>query len=435
MSTQTQEQPGQSIAVEGRGSYAGDAILSSDAIMGKREGLYNEAFSHVSGIWLQKCLSFEQAKQQLVTEQQQIEDLHTPLKEWDVVVVSDGVAFRHLQSGRDYVPTDHALNLMCQVGKGMSSWTSRSLRDPIPHATKKDDDGNPEVIKGGERGQADFEVLRDYIKVHLFNAERVDQNKMRLFRTWQNGTLRALLSEQYQIINNVWFLDVLSKTIPGGVVSHWKGDADSIYGNVLIPDTIRAETDSDFGGMLSIGNSEVGTRRISSLPSVFRAICMNGCIWDQTYGKGINKVHRGKVDFITLEATIIANLEAQIPLLPQGIERFLGLRAFGCGDTPLPNLVAQTAIDYSLSKRQVAAVQDGWAEELRLLGRNDGRTAYGLVNAITRAGQQFDNDSWVQFDSIGGEFATLDENGWNKFRNRAGNLTEEQVAKRYLVTA
>jgi hypothetical protein len=388
-------------------------------------------FKHVAQVWLAEgCMSFEQAREQLVDDQQQIDDHLTPLKEWDVVVDMAGIAFRHLPTGRDYSPTPHALNLMCQVGRGLSSWTVRSLLSPIPHATKKDADGESVVIDGGERTMADFECLRDYIKLHLFNAERIDQDKIRLFRTWSDGTLRALLSEQYTIVNNVWFLSVLEKAIPGGVVSHWNGDADSIYGNVLIPDTIRAEQDSDFGGMLSVGNSEIGTRRISSLPSVFRAICMNGCIWDQESGKGINKVHRGKVDFDALENLIVENLQAQIPLLSGGIDLVLGLRAFGCGETPLPNLLAQTAADYSLSKKQVAAVQEGWNVERQLLGPNEAATAYGLLNAITRAGQTLDNDQWVRFDTIGGEFANMNRDDWDRFRSRADNLSTKQIEKR-----
>jgi len=426
MTTQAQEQSGQSIATERQESYSGD-VIRENLEMGDKQG-----FKAVAKYWLENgCMSFDKAQERLASDQQQIEDFHSPLKEWDVVVKHSGIAFRHLSSGRDYSPTDHALNLMCQVGRGMSSWTVRNLRDPIPHATKKDADGEPVAVKGGERGQADFEVLRDYIKVHLFHSDRVDQTKPRLFRTWSDGTLRALLSEQYTIVNNLWFLDVLRKAIPGGVVSHWQGDADSIFGNILIPDTIRAESDSDFGGMLSVGNSEIGTRRISSLPSVFRAICMNGCIWDQESGTGINKVHRGKVNFIDLEHHIIENLEAQIPLLPQGIQRVLGLRAYGCGDTPLSNLLAQTAIDHSLSKRQVGVIYDGWNEELRLLGRKEAQTAYGLTNAITRAGQQLgSNDQWVRFDTIGGEFANFNRDGWDKFRNRADNLSAKQVEKR-----
>jgi len=420
------QQPGQTIAREGQGSYTGD-VIRDNLEMGEKQG-----FKAVAKYWLENgCQSFDEAKAELVNDQQKIEDFTGPLSHWCVVPTDDGIAFRHHITGRDYIPTDHALNLMCQVGRGLSSWTVRSLLAPIPHATKKDDEGDAVPVTGGERTRFDFECLCDYINLHLFNGDRVDQNKPRLFRTWSDGTLRALLSEKYTIVNNVWFLDVLSKAIPGGVVSHWKGDADSIYGNILIPDSIRAEEDSDFGGMLSVGNSEIGTRRISSLPSVFRAICMNGCIWDQESGKGINKVHRGAVDFNALEKLIIENLEQQIPLLPQGIERLLGLRAYGCGDTPLPNLLAQTAIDNSLSKKQISAVQDGWNEEMRLLGRKDGATAYGLVNGITRAGQKLDDNSqWVKFDAIGGELTGWNRNGWDRFRNRADNLTPKQVGNR-----
>jgi hypothetical protein len=258
----------------------------------------------------------------------------------------------------------------------------------------------------------------------------VSQSKTRLFRTWTDGTLRAVLSEQYSIVNNGWFLDVLSKIIPGGLVSHWNGDADTMYGNILIPDTIRREADSDFGGMLSVGNSEIGTRRISSLPSVFRAICMNGCIWDQKSGDALNKVHRGAIDFKELETLIRENLQAQIPLLPQGIERLLGLRKFGCGETSGMALLAQTSIDHSMGKKQVAAVYDAWNVEMEILGRVEGKTAYGLANAITRAGQKLSNDEWVKFDTIGGDFANMDRDEWDRFRNRADNLGKVKIEKR-----
>jgi hypothetical protein len=129
-------------------------------------------------------------------------------------------------------------------------------------------------------------------------------------------------------------------------------------------------------------------------------------------GKAINKVHRGTVDFDELEKLIIENLEEQIPLLPQGIERVLGLRAYGCGDTPLTHLLAQTSIDHGLSKRQTAEVYTGWNTEIRLLGAKEGKTAYGLANGVTRAGQTLPNDQWVRFDTIGGDFANMDENAW-----------------------
>lgn len=419
---------GQNIAREGQSEFAGDQILQSDSIMGRDNGTFNKEFSHVSGRWIASdCQTFEAAKAALIDDQRKIQDFKAPLCEWDVVVTDKGIVFKHLPTGQEFAPTDHALNGVCAVGQGLSSWAVRNMLAPIPHRTKKDADGEKVIIDGGQRGQADFEVLRDYIRVHLFNAERVDQEKTRLFRTWTDGTMRALLSDQYTIVNNVWFLDLLESIIPGGLVSHWRGDADSIYGNILIPDTIRAESDSDFGGMLSVGNSEIGTRRISSLPSVFRAICMNGCIWDQELGKALRKVHRGVVDFEALGAMIRENLESQIPLLPQGIERVLGLRAFGCGDVPMTNMLAQTAETFKMSKPQIAAVAEGWGEEISLLGPKEGKTAYGLSNAVTRAGQTLSNDKWVEFDTIGGDFASMDRDGWDKFRSRAGKLDAKAV--------
>lgn len=385
-------------------------------------------FHHVSQHWTRKCMSFDDGKQKLAEQQEQIEDFREPLDAWEPTVTTKGFALRRKIDGSEYIPTNHALTLMCNVGRGMSDWALRSLREPIRHLTKTDDDG--EKIPLFSRTVADLSVMKDYVNIHLFNNERVDQKKKRLFRTWKDGTLRAFLSEQYAIINNGWYLDLLSKLIPGGLLSHWRGDADSIFGNVLVPDTIRQENDSDYGGMLSVGNSEIGLRRISSCPSVFRAICMNGCIWEQEKGIGINIIHRGRVNFTELAERIKQNLEAQIPLLPQGIQRVLGLRAFGVGDTPLPNMFAQLSIDYSLNKRETNRVWEQYAVEVNEIGPTEGNTAFGLMGAITRYGQALPPEGWVRMDRIGGEIANLNRDTWDRFRHRATNLTATQIEKR-----
>lgn len=405
-------------------SYTGDVILQT-LEMGSKQG-----FKHVAKYWLENgCMSFDAGRELIEQEQKKIEDIACGFNAWDVIARENGVFFNHKPTGRDFKPTDHSLDLLCRIGKGLSSWALRAMMAPI--TGKKQSTGEEYVVKGGERDIRDYQVLADYIRVHVFNNDRVDQSKIRLFRTWTDGTLRAVLSDQYIIVNNRWFLDALAEFIPGGVLSHWNGDADQIYGNVLIPDTIREEKDSDFGGMLSVGNSEIGTRRISSRPSVFRAICMNGCIWNQEEGKALNRIHKGKnINFAELKEAIRKNLEEQIPLLPQGIERVLGIRAFGQGDTPTPNIMAQTAVDFKLSKSQVEAVWKGYATEIGLLGPEEGKTAYGLMNAVTRAGQTLESNSlWVAFDEIGGEIANMSRNDWDSFRNRAEHLTKKQVEK------
>lgn len=406
----------------------GGATGAADHIIIASQGA-GEGFSNVSQYWTAKCMTFAQGREVLAEQQLHIADFRDPLEAWETVVTESGeVAFRKKATGQNYVPTDHALGLMCQIGRGMSDWAVRALRDPIRHATKLGDDGEKKVEF--HRGPEDAAVMKAYIDLHLFNPFRVDQKKVRLFRTWDDGTLRALLSDQYAIVNNGWFLDLLEKLIPGGLLSHWKGDADSIYGNILLPDSIRAEKDSDYGGMISIGNSEIGLRRVSSLPSVFRAICMNGCIWEQEKGTEIDVRHRGKIDFEQLAGMIKENLAKQIPLLPVGIDRMLGLRNFGVGETPLRNLFAQLAVDNSLAKKELNGIRTAFAVEMQNVGTVEGMTAFSLLNSVTRFGQTLEAANWVKFDKIGGELANMNRDEWDRFRSRAANLTTKVVDKR-----
>jgi len=71
-----------------------------------------------------------------------------------------------------------------------------------------------------------------------------------------------------------------------------------------------------------------------------------------------------------------------------------------------------------------------WNEEIRLLGTKDGKTAYGLANAVTRAGQRFSNAEWIRFDIIGGQFTEMDRDNWDKFRSRADGLSDKDLKKR-----
>ena len=66
-----------------------------------------------------------------------------------------------------------------------------------------------------------------------------------------------------------WTTDGISKycgVLPDGRFSHDKSDEDTVFGNILLPDTIldkSADDDTDYGGMVSIGNCEIGKRRVT----------------------------------------------------------------------------------------------------------------------------------------------------------------------------
>lgn len=405
---------------EKKESYNGDFVLQGQTVA------KDSGFSHVSKIWFDKCITFEKGIEKVTEDQKVIEDIRGPMCEWEPVVSENKFAMRHKPSDRHFFPTTTALKHMAITGR-MSDWQLNALTEPVLHQSTIDKKtGEKKVV--WNRDSRDAEVLKEIVRIHLFEADRFDQSKERLFRTWTDGTLRAFLSDQYAIVNNLWVMEVLQKLIPGGMLSHWRGDADAIYGNVLIPDTIRADSDSDYGGMLSVGNSEIGTRRVYTLPSVFRAICMNGCIWDQETGKAVNKKHRGELDLIALEAMIKENLEAQIPLLSDGIQRVLGLKAYGVGDMPLRNAFAQLAKDYPLGKSNVLGIIKAFGEETAILGK-EARTAFGLMAAVTRYGQKLDNDEWFAYDKIGGELSMMTADHWDGFKNRAKALRDKDVEK------
>jgi hypothetical protein len=261
---------------------------------------------------------------------------------------------------------------------------------------------------------------------------RIDQDKKFRLRTYKDGTCRAFVTEQYAPIDNRWYLDVLGEFIPGGRFSHWRGDEDTIYGNVLIPDTIMdyGADDSDYGGMISVGNCEIGTRRITQTPSLFRAICMNGCIWGQTEGQKIRRVHRGNIDLAALKLEIARNIQDQIPLLAPSIKKFLETRSLELGKTSAKSVIASVSSDYKLSKKEATEFLEQF-----ITYESEQGTLFGIINGLTRAGQKFGNKEWVRFDEIAGGLAQMDSSQWNSVLRRADTFNSKDYEKVFALTA
>lgn len=371
-----------------------------------------DGFRNVSKIWYDKTISYEDGLGQIEAGKAVTEDILCVMGDIVPTVGPHNDFVMRYKDGRDFKPTAHAI---CQMGNwaGTGTWYVNSL------LTNPVDNKDRETFK---RDRGDAEALAFALRNGL---RRLDPAKKFLFRTRQDGTLRAMLTERYAIVDNRWYVEKLREFVPSGRLSHWRGDSDTIYGNVLIPDTIRAERDSEYGGMLSIGNSEIGERRVSSVPSIFRAICMNGCIWGQTKGEGIRQVHRGKIDLAHLAADIKTNLGKQIPLLPAAIDTLLGLRSltFDCG---AKSVIAQLAKDYKLTKGQGRAVLDGYAAEVAETPEYAG-TLFAVVSAVTRSGQKLSNAEWLTFDEIGGELARFEASDFTRLVNRAKSLSVKDL--------
>lgn len=369
-------------------------------------------FRNVSKLWYDKTISYEDGLRQLEEGKAETHDYKLSANEVRATVNDDGELVMVIDH-QEFLPTPHAMRQLSGVNfADCGTWTTENLRQP-----KCNQKG--EILYHRDRSDAET------IVAILENGRRRLDNKQLLFRTRTDGTLRAVMSAStrgYAIIDNRWYLELLKDVVPGGRLSHWRGDADEIYGNILIPDSIRSETDSDYGGGLSIGNSEIGTRRICQFPWLFRAICMNGNIWDKTNGKTTNKVHRGKVNLYDLGEMIKNNIIDQIPLTTAMVDTMLATRRYQMGN--ISSLAVMAAVSYNekLSKAQGTAVY-------RAYGIEPDASLFGVINAVTRAGQTLDNEQWVNFDMIGGKMMQYGDKEWGSLLKKAEGLEAEDIAE------
>jgi hypothetical protein len=410
--------PAGATTLEGRGRQ-GDFIHQTQE-MGTEQG-----FKNVSRLWLDKCLTYAQVAEKIAAGRKEIEDIKVPFVAMTPKIGDNG-AFVFEYDGRAFKPTRFALG-------HVAGWAGVGLFDvEVLSGFRPDTNG-----KMRNRPQ-DREALMTLLGSGF---SLINKHKEFLFRTQTDGTLRAWLSKDYAILDNDWFLNIIKDIIPNGMFSHWRDDGDysTLWANVLIPDSIRAEADSDYGGMFSIGNSEIGRRNVSARPSLFRAICMNGCIWDRKSGTLFRQIHRGKnIDLMALRDKLRHHLNAQIPLVSGIIDTYLGTKKFGWDGATAKPVFATLGKDFNLSAKTNADILQSWRvqcnEEDALKGDDNPlqRTAFAVINAVTRSGTESVNpETWVKRDVMGGELLRHHEDDWRDLFRRAKSMRGEEVASLY----
>lgn len=385
-----------------------------DFVHNSQDMAEKDGFKNVSKLWYDKTWSFEQGFEYLEAEVDEREDINCKPK--DMVPTYDedeGTVCFEYADGRKFKATAHAM-------RQYATWAH------IPH-TFINKMLEAEVLKQNgdvlfQRDAADMETL--YVVLKNGHRRMKAENTFR-WRTYKNGTLRAVLSEIYAPIDNRWYLKQLQDLMPDARLSHFdRSSADTFRGNILIPDSIREEDDSDYGGMISAGNCEIGLRRFEQYPSVFRAICMNGCIWDQEKGSKYSQVHRGKIDLKQLAARLKDNINTQIPMLNQGIDMMFATRELEFGDVEARRVLAQIAKDNNMTGVQTVSLYTNFAT----FGKAQ-RNGFGVIDALTRAGQEFESDVWLSFDKAAGNIIEGGEKNWDKLIRRAESIEDKDIEK------
>ena len=380
----------------------------------------DERFRNVSTGWTKRLhdpddlsvMSFDDATQHITETAGQCTDVMTTYNQLTTEIVGGRLAIADRQSGAVFSLTDSALRQLAQKTEIGTTLPAR-----LSSGDSEDIETLSVVVRNGLR-----RLLR-----------KSDDDKPVLLRVKNGETVRAFLSESYARIDHVWFLEILRKIIPDGLVSHFRSDehCDNVWFNVLIPDSIRAESDSEYGGMLACGNGETGFNRLHTMPSIFRAICMNGCIWDREDGIAfVDQIHRGEVDLQLLASNIRDNLNRQIPLLNSGIDSMLETKRITSNRNANPLLI----VGATLQQIDVSAITRPAADRI-LEAYHEQRTESGSVSAfdviqgMTRAAREFSGSLQEIVERSAGSAMLWDSERWETVFRTADGLKEKQLKR------
>tara|TARA_R110000824_G_scaffold185529_4_gene366488 strand:- start:9297 stop:9797 length:501 start_codon:yes stop_codon:yes gene_type:complete len=155
---------------------------------------------------------------------------------------------------------------------------------------------------------------------------------------------------------------------------------------------------------------------------------MNGCIWDQEVGHTLQVRHIGDIDLHDLAARLRDNLQAQIPLMDNNITRMLSTRERGVEGIDMKGIFAAVSKEFSTTKSENTGILKAYSVENEILSGN-ANNAFGITQAMTRYGQDLDNDGWVRFDELGGRMVTLTDAKWSAIVSRARAYTTADIEK------
>lgn len=251
--------------------------------------------------------------------------------------------------------------------------------------------------------------------------------------------IRAVVSERYGVIDNAQVMDILRNSLPSNIdealASHIDHDGDDMFGNILLPDYMKSEPDSDYGVGIAFKNSEIRNAAFSVSPFLFRAICLNGMIWGRSNSEiKINQRHMGNIDMVELQEQV---RHAIAVALTQGNDllTLMGHSKKVKVNNVLPTIV-QLARDSqdNFTIEQTKAWHKGYLDSLHERnGDVHENSAFGVVNGLTRAAQNYSGQtrekmekyaSFILSPSIDSDLQTISKR-WGQVSDRANNLTEK----------
>ena len=338
---------------------------------------------HVAKVWQDKCVSLEKFYDVLKTQQ---------VSKIDVVKPESAIRLKDSGTLLDGTPLTksgmNSLRLFTDIPSSMISFME-------------------------ERGYND-ELVR-FVNDELNRREQEWQNKGKDSREFRvrtrhdddgNTVARAIVSERYGVIDNLEAMEMIIDALPtkdaikDALASHLHNDGDDMFGNLLLPDNIKSEPDSDYGVGIAFRNSEVRNSTFKVSPFLFRAICLNGMIWGrQNSDIRVNQRHMGNIDKQELREEV---RRAIVVALSQGNDLLTLLGHSKRVQVKNPEqVIAQLSRDNKMTIAQGKLWHKGYLQSLQEAnGQAHDRTAFGIVNGLTRSAQDYTGSTREQMETI-----------------------------------
>ena len=292
--------------------------------------------------------------------------------------------------------------------------------------------------------------LVKYMNAELDRRETLWNNKGKEKRTFNvrirhddegNNVVRAIVSERYGVIDNHEAMEMVANALPSltdALASHLFNDSDDIYGNILLPDYMKSEPDSDYGVGIAFKNSEIRNSTFKISPFLFRAICLNGMIWGRMNSKiSVDQRHMGKIDLDSLQVKVTQAIKVA---LTQGNDMLtlLGYAKQVKVTDPVA-VIAQLARDEKMTIEQGKLWHKGYLDSLHERhGDVHEKSAFGIINGLTRSAQDYTGASREEMETLASKIlapsidSSLQEisKRWGLIDARANQL-EEKTSRQY----
>ena len=253
------------------------------------------------------------------------------------------------------------------------------------------------------------------------------QPENRMIRTL-DGTARAFLSNRYRRIDNYAIAEAVLPIIAdmhGATVESCEITEKRMYLKILNP---RIETEIVPGDIvqsgLLISNSEIGLGAVSIMPLVYRLVCKNGMIAEDS---GQKKFHIGRTNEcddnyeLFRSETIETDDKAFIMKLQDIVHSTADKKQFErivskmrdateakITSTNVPSVVELTAKTYGFQDSESKSILDH-------LIRGEELSLYGLANAVTKHAQDVDSyDRSTELEATAWNILTMPHREWQR---------------------